>query len=965
MLLSKFYLKFLLFLILILSFESRAQTVKTYSTAGTYYWTCPFDVTSIQVECWGGGGGGGAAQGLPSAGGGGGGGGYVKNVSLTVVPNTTYMIVVGAGGVTAATTDGGVGGSSYFNNTSTVLAVGGLGGLKATANSSTAAGAAAQTSGNVGFSSSFSYYGGAGGTGAALGVSSGGGGSSAGTGSNGNNASGITGGAAVTGGVAGSNGTTLSAIGTAGVAGGAGGSGGRAGNATDRKGGAGGAGKIILTYTTTGIFWNGAGVSGGTGGTDFNTAANWSPANVPGANDVAVITTSTAAAISLSANVSIGELYMTNSATTNIALSLDIASYVLTINGDLVMNINEASTNTNESNYLKIGNSPGALIVDGNTYLGSNANTQSRVGIIGNVALATGKCTFYGNVTFGTSYNPANASGCISSFIWDGNSTQYVYVTKSSTANLFGSCQIGDVNTPTVIFPSSNVSNLQVRSTASPGNLSIKAGSTLDLTSRLLNRQAAGGNLSVEAGATLRLEGTTGGQTGSNFPLNYTTTSPALNATSKVEYYSTSAQTIYDVASPGYGNLTLTSTSIKSAITALDIQGTLTNNTGSTFNGGTSLTHIVKGNWINDGSFTYTTANTISFAGSVNQTIGGALVTSFYNLINSNSSTGLTLDSDIIVTNLLSMLGATAHIDLNGKNINLSSTGSITGESNTDRIFGSGEISVTRNLSNITSLNVAGLGCVLTTAANMGSTTIVRGHTAQSGSGLPNNTITRYYSISPTNNTGLNATMVFNYFDNELNGLGVEEPNFGLYRSTDGGSTWTERFGTVSVPGNTVTLASISAFSIWTVSHPDPIVLPIELITFDGKKENDDNLIMWTTLTESNNDFFTLERSEDGKNFETIATIDGAGSSSDIIDYRYVDSNFKDIINYYRLVQTDFNGEIRHSELVSIDNRKVVKTVSKIMNIHGQEVDEHFSGVVIIVYSDGSVLRTVQKPLNY
>lgn len=933
--------------------------VDTFSTAGTYTWTCPYDVTSIQVECWGAGGGGGAAQGNPSAGGGGSGGGYVKNISLTVIPNTIYTIVVGAGGITSTSTDGGSGGSSYFNNTSTILAIGGLGGLKAVSNSSTSSGAAAQSSGNVGGIDA-DYYGGAGGTGGASGASGGGGGGGAGTSSNGNDASGTTGGIAVTGGSAGANGSAASGNGAAGLFG-AGGAGGRAGSNTDRKGGVGGDGKIVITYTTAGIYWNGAGVSGGTGGTDFNTAANWLPTVVPGANDGAIVTTTTAAAITLSGNITVGGLYITNNATTNIALSLDVSTFSLDINGDLYMNISASSSNTNESNYLKIGS--GNVNIDGDAFFGNNGNTASKIGVIGNAAGTTGICTFNGNVTFGANYNPSTA--CISKFIWDGTGTQNVYVNRTSVVYLNGSCQIGNTNTPTVIFPSSNSNDIEVRNAASPGNLTIKANSTLDLTTRLLNRQAAGGNFAMETGAILKLSGTTGGQTGSNFPLNYTASSPSLNATCTVEYYSSSTQTIYDVASPGYGNLTLTSNSTKTATAGLDIQGALTINTTSTFSAGTSLSHTIKGDWINDGTFSYTTANTISFTGSVNQSIEGSSVTSFNNLTNSNSSTGLTLNANIIVTNVLTMSGATANINLNGNNIDLSSAGSISGESNTDRIYGSsGVITTTRNLSNIIALNVAGLGCVLTTSADMGSTTISRGHSAQYGTGLDNSTIERYYSISPTNNTGLNATMQFNYFDNELNGIGADESSYELYRSTDGGSTWTERFGSVVPASNNVTLTLISAFSIWTVSFPDPILLPIELITFDAKKEGENNIVYWTTLTEFNNDFFTVERSEDGKHFEPIATMDGAGSSSDKIDYRYTDVDYKNVINYYRLVQTDFNGEIRSSNIASVDNRKVEKTITKIINTHGQEVDQYYNGVVIIVYSDGSVLRTIQNPNN-
>lgn len=963
---NKFVLKFIMIFAMVLSFGVYAQTVKTYSTSGTYYWTAPYDVSSVQIECWGAGGSGGGATANPSAGGGGSGGAYTKHATFTVVPGQTYTIQVGAGG-TASTGDGVAGGDSWFGSSVSLKAVGGAGGLASSTTSYTATGASAITSGNIG--GTINYYGGAGGTGVASGVSSGGGGGSAGSAANGNSASGVTGGAAVTDGGAGGDGQTATSNGNAGASPGAGGAGGRTGTGANKSGGAGGDGKVMLTYTTISIMWIGAGVSGGTGGTDFNTASNWSPAQVPGSTDNAYITTTTAATITLSANATVGSLTILNDATGNVVLILDVQTNVLTVNGGFNTNIN-AGGGTNTTLSLRVGNSPGAYVLNGSAIFGNNSNTSSKIGFTGSAAgTTTGTVMFKGDVYFGAVYTLL--TGNISKYIWDASSSQTIYTNANNNVYLNGTCQIGSTNSPTVTLSGTTSTSMYVSGLAGVGDLTVKTGSTLDLGGKFWNKattggSAAGGVFTLESGSTLKLAGTTGGQAGSNFPLNFTTSNPVIDISSIVEYNGTGNQTIYDVASPGYGKLVLTNNSIKRATSGLDVRGDFTNNTTSTFNGGTSLSHVFKGNWINDGSFTYTTTSSITFSGTSNQSIGGVATTSFYDLYNSNTSTGLTLNTGIQVVNVLNMSGATANINLNGNNIDLLSTGSISGESNTDRIYGStGLITTTRNLSNIVALDVAGLGCLLTTTANMGSTTISRGHSAQYGSGLVNSTIERYYSISPTNNSGLNATMQFNYFDNELNGLSANESGFELYRSTDGGSTWTERFGAVVPASNNVTLSLIDAFSLWTVSFPDPIVLPIELIVFDVKKENENNIVYWKTITETNNDFFTLERSEDGKNFESITTINGAGNSSDEIDYRYVDANYSNNVNYYRLMQTDYDGAVRVSSIVSVDNTKTSKMISKIINIHGQEVDEHYSGVVIIVYKDGSVLRTTQKPLNY
>lgn len=719
------------------------------------------------------------------------------------------------------------------------------------------------------------------------------------------------------------------------------------------------------TATTMNVVnWNGAGVSGGTGGTDFNTAANWLPTTVPSSTDNANITTTTAATITLSASATIGSLTILNNATTAIVLAVDVQTNVLTINGDLLTNVNAAAGSSTILS-LRIGNTPGNIIVGGSTILGNNSNTNSYIEVTGSASgTTTGSFTMKGNTYFGDTYYIY--SGYIGKFVWDAPVSQTIYTNNVYDIYLNGTCQIGDSNFPLVSISSTKSTNLYVYGIAGTGNLTVKAGSTLDLGSKIWNKiitgsSVAGGVLTLEAGSTLKLGATSGGQTGSNFPLNFTTSNPVLNVTSTVDYTSTSDQTIFDVVSPGYGNLTLTNNSIKSASTALDIQSNLTINSTSTFGAGTSLTHNVGGNWSNSGTFSYTTGNTITFNGAANQDISGSSTTSFNNLTNSNSSTGLTLNQGILVSGTLSMSGATANINLNGYNIDLSTAGTLSGESNTDRIYGtSGVITTTRNLSGISALNVAEMGCILTTIANMGSTTISRGHASQSGTGLVNSTLQRYYVITPTVNSGLNATMVFNYFDNELNGLSSSENSFELYRSEDYGITWTERYGGVNTVSNYVNLTLIDAFSTWTVSIPTVVVLPIELTAFTGKNEGRNNRISWTTFTEINNDYFTVERSVDGKVFEKITNVSGAGTSSEINEYSINDVDFSSGINYYRLRQTDFNGTNKCSELISIDNRVTSKTITKIINLHGQEVDEHFKGVVIIVYSDNSILRTVQ-----
>lgn len=336
---------------------------------------------------------------------------------------------------------------------------------------------------------------------------------------------------------------------------------------------------------------------------------------------------------------------------------------------------------------------------------------------------------------------------------------------------------------------------------------------------------------------------------------------------------------------------------------ATDFNGNVTNGADVTLNGG-ALSHTVAGNWTDNGTFNSSTG-TITFDGSSAQTINGSSGTSFYNFTNSNSSTGITMNSGFTVTNTLSMSGATANIDLNGNTLDLSSTGTISGESNTDRIYGtSGTITTTRTLNAPSSEDVGGMGAVLTSAANLGSTTISRGHAQQTGGG--NTSLLRYYDITPTTNTGLSATLRFNYYDNEMNGQSADEADFALWRSTDGGTNWTLRDGTVTAASNYIELTGIDAFSRWTVSGKVNSPLPVELIGFKAECDFGNIDLQWTTASEQDNDYFSISGSKDGEQYSLLKNIQGAGNANVISEYNVKIQGQE--YEYIQLSQTDYDG---------------------------------------------------------
>jgi len=85
--------------------------------------------------------------------------------------------------------------------------------------------------------------------------------------------------------------------------------------------------------------------------------------------------------------------------------------------------------------------------------------------------------------------------------------------------------------------------------------------------------------------------------------------------------------------------------------------------------------------------------------------------------------------------------------------------------------------------------------------------------------------------------------------------------------------------------------------------------LPVTLTEFKGYEKGTVAELTWTTATELNNDYFSLERSTDGRNFRELDQISGQGSILSSTQYTYTDVEPLMGTNYYRLKQTDFDGK--------------------------------------------------------
>lgn len=96
------------------------------------------------------------------------------------------------------------------------------------------------------------------------------------------------------------------------------------------------------------------------------------------------------------------------------------------------------------------------------------------------------------------------------------------------------------------------------------------------------------------------------------------------------------------------------------------------------------------------------------------------------------------------------------------------------------------------------------------------------------------------------------------------------------------------------------------------------LILPVELLTFTVEKRNQEVILNWQSLTETNNDYFEIQRRINGAPFETIGRLDGQGNSTEPEYYQFIDKPDKGLI-YYRLKQIDFDGEVAYSETRQVE----------------------------------------------
>ncbi|MEM9987132.1 MAG: T9SS type A sorting domain-containing protein, partial [Bacteroidota bacterium] len=284
------------------------------------------------------------------------------------------------------------------------------------------------------------------------------------------------------------------------------------------------------------------------------------------------------------------------------------------------------------------------------------------------------------------------------------------------------------------------------------------------------------------------------------------------------------------------------------------------------------------------------------------------------------------LSSNVVLSHELNLISGDLALD--GYLLNLGSTGVLVQEKESSRVkdpSGLGSIIALATLNGPNQANPGNLGLEITSSANLGSVAIRRFHDSPNLSGTPG--IQRRYLSTAANNANLNATLVFNYLEAELNG--ISETDFEFYRSDDGGLTWNAQATSVHNPGNNqVSLSGVGSISQWATTQAN-VPFPVEWLSISARWERMGSqvgaLVEWGTAIEQQSDYFLVERQVlDSRTWQVVGKVDAAGNSQGTRVYQLFDEQIDPLrqLQYaYRIREIDLNGQSSLSEVALLEGQ--------------------------------------------
>lgn len=337
--------------------------------------------------------------------------------------------------------------------------------------------------------------------------------------------------------------------------------------------------------------------------------------------------------------------------------------------------------------------------------------------------------------------------------------------------------------------------------------------------------------------------------------------------------------------------------------------------------------------WTNNSANTVFTASTgtVQFIGTAAQTIGGSNSTGFYNLtINNTSATGVTLAAPSSVSGILTLTDGYFYTD-NTNLLTMNAGSSVGAVSDISFVYGPmakiGSSDFTFSIGKdvkyrpIAITILSGSETFTAEYFHVDPNTVPYDVTLKDAS-LNHIGRCEYWTLNRSAAVNAWVTLSWDSYSCGMDNLAdimVARWDGALWRDHgNGGTTGAIDPGT----GTVISSAIVTAFGPFTLASSsinNP--LPIELLSFTGNCNYQNVILKWSTATETNNDYFTIERSTDGITFTPIGTEKGAGNSSTIKNYSFTDNKLEtETVFYYRLKQTDFDGKFEYFGIIAVEN---------------------------------------------
>jgi len=175
-----------------------------------------------------------------------------------------------------------------------------------------------------------------------------------------------------------------------------------------------------------------------------------------------------------------------------------------------------------------------------------------------------------------------------------------------------------------------------------------------------------------------------------------------------------------------------------------------------------------------------------------------------------------------------------------------------------------------------------------------------------------------YWHLTPANGSpSINMALYWNNGDSS----GITNPQTLLIAHQKANGQWEDIpyiSGTGAASAGSIKGGPVSTYSLYSLGTTNNVdnPLPIELLSFDAKKGDGFYVdLSWITASEQNNDYFTVEHSQFGKDWYEVGIVKGAGNSNSILKYKLRDNKPFEGLSYYRLKQTDFDGSFTYSDI--------------------------------------------------